>query len=298
VRSVATLAGLISAIAAGLFGAAAVVAPVAAVAVAPPAAGGGPPGRPPGAVVDADNGWAGRGAAENRGVANPRGTGKAGPAAIGPPAGYPINGIDVSSHDHSDGRTVNWAGQRAAGDEFAYVKATEGTGYVNPYFAQQYNGSYGAGLVRGAYHFALPDRSSGTTQADYFVSHGGGWSSDGKTLPPLLDIEYNPYGSTCYGLSSSSMVSWISAFRSRVRARTGRYPALYTTTNWWSQCTGNTSAFGSSPLFLARYSSSPGTLPAGWGTYTFWQYSDSGSLPGDQDLFHGSLSALQSFARG
>ena len=206
-----------------------------------------------------------------------------------------VRGMDVSGWQGS----VDWARARARGARFAYVKATESTGYTNPSFRQQYNGSYAAGLIRGAYHFALPDRSSGTTQADFFVSHGGGWSADGRTLPPLLDVEYNPYGSTCYGLTPTQMVSWIRSFSSRVKVRTGRYPAIYTTTNWWAQCTGNSSSFAStSPLFLARYASAPGTLPSGWARHTFWQYADSGVLPGDQDVFNGSMTRLRVLARG
>jgi len=206
-----------------------------------------------------------------------------------------VQGMDVSRWQGN----VDWTRARANGARFAYVKATEGTSYTSPYFKQQYNGSYDVGMIRGAYHFALPDRSSGTAQADWFVSHGGGWSADGKTLPPLLDIEYNPYGSTCYGLSQSQMVSWIRAFSSRVKARTGRYPAIYTTTNWWTSCTGNNSSFGSTnPLFIARYAYTVGTLPAGWTRYTFWQYADSGIFPGDQDTFNGGMTKLRTFARG
>src|SRR5262245_56335257 len=67
-------------------------------------------------------------------------------AAASLPSGYSINGIDVSSHDHANGNTVNWANQRAAGDEFAFVKATEGTSYVNPYFDQDYHGAKDNGL--------------------------------------------------------------------------------------------------------------------------------------------------------
>jgi len=48
---------------------------------------------------------------------------------------------------------------------------------------------------------ALPDRSSGAAQAGYFTANSGGRSPDGDTLPPMLDIEYNPYGQTCYGMS-------------------------------------------------------------------------------------------------
>ncbi|AUY53271.1 lysozyme [Streptomyces sp. CB01881] len=204
-------------------------------------------------------------------------------------------GLDVASYQGN----VNWASVAGNGARFAYVKATEGTGYTNPYFAQQYNGSYNAGLIRGAYHFALPDRSSGATQATYFVNHGGGWSRDGKTLPPALDIEYNPYGATCFGLSQSAMVSWIRSFSDTVHSRTGRYPTIYTTTNWWSTCTGNNGGFGATnPLWIARYSSSVGTLPNGWGYQTFWQYADSGTFPGDQNLFNGAYDRLQALANG
>ncbi|KQV12391.1 MULTISPECIES: lysozyme [unclassified Kitasatospora] len=204
-------------------------------------------------------------------------------------------GMDVSGWQGN----VNWSTAAANGARFAYVKATEGTTYTNPYFTQQYNGSYNAGLIRGAYHFALPNTSTGAAQATWFVNHGGGWSADGKTLPPALDIEYNPYGATCYGLSQSAMVSWIRDFSNTVHTRTGRYPAIYTTTNWWVSCTGNNSSFGATnPLWIARYASTVGTLPAGWSYQTIWQYADSGVLPGDQNYFNGAYDRLQALAKG
>ncbi|MFF7990854.1 lysozyme [Kitasatospora xanthocidica] len=204
-------------------------------------------------------------------------------------------GLDVASYQGN----VTWSSVAANGAKFAYVKATEGTGYTNPYFAQQYNGSYNAGLIRGAYHFALPNTSSGATQANWFVNHGGGWSADGKTLPPALDIEYNPYGATCYGLSQSAMVSWIRDFSNTVHSRTGRYPTIYTTTNWWTQCTGNNGGFGTTnPLWVARYASTVGTLPNGWGYQTFWQFADSGTFPGDQNYFNGATDRLKALALG
>ncbi|AHH95630.1 lysozyme [Kutzneria viridogrisea] len=205
------------------------------------------------------------------------------------------NGLDVS---HYQGN-VDWSSVAAKGAKFAYVKATEGTTYTDPTFAHQYNGSYNAGLIRGAYHFARPNASSGAAQADYFVAHGGGWSRDGKTLPPMLDIEYAPSGDTCYGLSQASMRSWIQSFVNEVKAKTSRYATIYTTTNWWTQCTGNWSGLGSTnPLFIARYASSVGTLPAGWGFWTIWQYADKGTFPGDQDYFNGAYDRVQALANG
>ncbi|MGW8380164.1 lysozyme [Streptomyces sp. ODS28] len=206
-----------------------------------------------------------------------------------------VEGVDVSSHQGN----VNWSTLWNSGVKWAYTKATEGTGYKNPYFAQQYNGSYNVGMIRGAYHFALPNSSSGAAQANYFVDSGGGWSRDGKTLPGVLDIEYNPYGATCYGKSQSAMVSWIRDFTSTYKARTGRDAVIYTTTNWWTQCTGNSAAFGATnPLWIARYASSPGTLPAGWGYYTFWQYTSSGPTVGDHNVFNGAYDRLQALANG
>jgi GH25 family lysozyme M1 (1,4-beta-N-acetylmuramidase) len=205
-------------------------------------------------------------------------------------------GLDVSSYQGN----VNWAAAAADGAAFAYMKATEGAYYVDSaYFAQQYNGSYNAGLIRGAYHFAIPSNSTGAAQADYFVAHGGGWSADGKTLPGTLDIEYNPYGSECYGLTPSQMVSWIGSFDREYHLLTGREPTIYTNTNWWQTCTGNSAAFSQEGLAIARYgSSNPYPLPASWGTYQIWQYADSGVFPGDQDLFNGLYEQLIQFAYG
>ena len=201
-------------------------------------------------------------------------------------------GMDVSSHQGA----VNWTTAKANGARFAYVKATEGTTYRNPEFAQQYNGSFNVGMIRGAYHFALPDRSSGAAQGNFFVDHGGGWSNDGKTLPPAIDLEYNPYGASCYGKSQSAMVAWIRDIANTVKARTGRDPVFYTSTSWWSLCTGNNGSFSNNPLWIPRYGSSAvGTLPASWTFQTIWQFADSGVFPGDQNRFNGALDRLQAF---
>jgi GH25 family lysozyme M1 (1,4-beta-N-acetylmuramidase) len=90
----------------------------------------------------------------------------------------------------------------------------------------------------------------------------------------MLDIEYGPT-STCYGLSASAMVSWITSFVNQYNSLTGRYPMIYTTADWWTTCTGNSNAFKDKcPLVLARYSSTVGTIPGGWPYQTIWQNND------------------------
>ncbi|KOV69722.1 lysozyme [Streptomyces sp. MMG1121] len=221
-------------------------------------------------------------------------------AAAGPPAlaSPRTRGHDVSSHQ----KHVDWEDVQDKGARFVYIKATESTDYHNPYFGGQYDGAREAGLIRGAYHFALPDESSGAQQAKYFLDNGGDWQADGWTLPPALDIEYNPYSKKhkCYGVSKKKMVRWIRSFSDEVKRQTGRRPVIYTTAQWWKLCTGNSRAFASkNPLWIARHGTArPGPLPGGWRHWTFWQNGTRGSLPGDQNLFDGSVGRLRTFARG
>ncbi|ARF53037.1 GH25 family lysozyme [Streptomyces gilvosporeus] len=206
-----------------------------------------------------------------------------------------VRGLDVSGHNPH----IDWKATAAKGAAFAYVKATEGVSYTNSYFSQQYNGAAGAGLIRGAYHFARPDASGGRAQADYFLAHGGKWRRDGTTLPGALDIEAKSPSDTCWGLSRSAMTSWITAFVNEYHARTGRHPAIYTAAGWWATCTGNYRGFGkTAPLWIVNQSGTPTPLPAGWNTYTVWQTAAKGTFPGDQDVFNGSQKDLKTFALG
>ncbi|MBJ2120962.1 VCBS repeat-containing protein [Arthrobacter sp. MSA 4-2] len=212
------------------------------------------------------------------------------------PAG--ILGVDVSSHQGN----VDWAAAWRQGSRFAYTKATEALVYKNPYFASQYKGAEVSGMDRGAYHFAIPNVSSGAAQADYFIRNGGGWSADGKTLPPLLDVEYNPYpelGNTCYNMSPAQMVNWIRDFSNTMLSRTGRLPMIYTTADWWNRCTGYSTAFANHPLHVASYNNCcTGPLPAGWRVESLWQYTSDGPVVGDWNRWNGTAAAFDRFVRG
>ncbi|MEV5712974.1 GH25 family lysozyme [Amycolatopsis mediterranei] len=217
------------------------------------------------------------------------------------PDGLP--GLDVSHYQKS----VDWPGVAARGAKFAYMKATESTTYLDPTFATNYAGSANAGLVRGAYHFGLPDQASGAAQAEFFVANGGGWVNDGKTLPPVLDIEYNPYSTAdwagwCYNRTPAEVTAWLTDFVTTVHDRTGRWPVIYTTRGWWNHCTGgDVTVPAQSPLWISPVASDAGGppgMPAGWSAYTFYQWAKSGTFPGDQDVFAGTAADLAAFAAG
>jgi GH25 family lysozyme M1 (1,4-beta-N-acetylmuramidase) len=222
----------------------------------------------------------------------------AGAAGADTPAGYPTNGIDVS---HWEG-TIDWS--RVTGRaRFAYVKATEGVGYVSATFEQQYSGARSAGLYTGAYAFGRPDDPAGArAEADFLLDHAQ-WQRDGRTLPPMLDMEwpYKRHGGyvakyPCYGLSPQAMVAWIGAFVDEVHRRTAGPTVIYTARDWWDRCTAGSSAFSAQPLFVASYNRTGPKMPEGWSHWTIWQYSDRGRLPGDQNVVNGGEAALSTLA--
>ncbi|ONK14409.1 lysozyme [Streptomyces sp. MP131-18] len=209
-----------------------------------------------------------------------------------------VQGIDIS---HWQG-AINWGSVRNAGIQFAWMKATEGTNFKDSRFNTNYPAAHAAGVIRGAYHFARPNVSNGATQANYFASNGGAWSRDNLTLPGVLDIEHNPYGAMCYGLSTTQMRTWINDFYNTYKARTSRDIVIYTTASWWNTCTGSwTGMAAKSPLWVAHWTTGSPTIPAGFPTWTVWQYTATGRVGGvsgdvDRNKFNGSRERLLALA--
>ncbi|WP_419999799.1 GH25 family lysozyme [Streptomyces boninensis] len=210
-----------------------------------------------------------------------------------------VQGIDIS---HWQG-SINWSAVRGAGIQFAWMKATESTTYKDPTFNTNYVNAYNAGVIRGAYHFARPNLSSGAAQANYFASNGGAWSRDNLTLPGVLDIESNPSGAQCYGLSQTSMRNWILDFYNTYKSRTTRDVVIYTSPSWWNTCTGSWNGMASrSPLWVAHWTTADNpTKPGGFSAWTVWQYTSTGRVNGvsgnvDRDKFNGSRDRLLALA--
>jgi GH25 family lysozyme M1 (1,4-beta-N-acetylmuramidase) len=218
----------------------------------------------------------------------------------GRPVGYPVGGIDISSHDHRH-FPIHWHVEVAAGSQFVYIKATEGATYVNPYFATDYAAAKATRRYVGAYVYARPDLGDPVGQADHFLRHAR-FTRDARTLVPSVDLEW-PYPGAgtgpCYNLNPNQIRAWIHAFVDRIEARIHRKPMIYTNVYWWNPCTGNDPSFGGYPLAAANYTNMTPTLPAGWTTFALWQYRPGNperSSDHDRDVVNGGIAGLSALA--
>jgi lysozyme len=224
-------------------------------------------------------------------------------AAVARQAGAPVRGLDISAYQHA-GAAIDWALLAAQGIRFVAIKASEGTYYLNPYYASDARGAEAAGLRVLPYAFANPGGSGAAATAN-FATDAASAARAAARLPLVIDLENDPYkkATDCYGLGVTAMVSWIAGFTARAWTLTGEWPIIYTTRDWWRECTGSTGRFPHDPLWLAAFGGTAPTVPAPWQSWTFWQYDNGGSLPGightDLDYYQptGGLPELRTPAR-
>jgi GH25 family lysozyme M1 (1,4-beta-N-acetylmuramidase) len=198
-------------------------------------------------------------------------------------------GIDVS---HWQG-AIDWAKVRAAGKTFAFAKATEGIGWKDDAYARNKAGAMAQGIVFGAYHFARPGSNNPATEADWFVDTAG---FQHGMLIPALDLEVTG------GLGTTALTAWVKAWLQRVDQRLGVKPMIYTSPSFWRSYVGDSRWFadnGYAILWVAHWGvTSPSVPGSNWGghSWTFWQYTSDGSVPGISGRVDLNRYRFQSFA--
>lgn len=186
------------------------------------------------------------------------------------------HGIDVSHHQGD----VDWHAVKASGVTFVYAKATEGNDYLDPKFAENWEGIKAAGLVRGAYHFFHPNDSA-ETQARNFIATVKLEPGD---LPPVLDIEVSD------GVSRENIDREIQRWLEMVSEAYGIRPIIYSDLSFIEE--NLHSGFSIYPLWLAEYTDSIPSAPGDWKEWVFWQQSDQDVIEGivstvDRSVHHG-----------
>jgi lysozyme len=202
--------------------------------------------------------------------------------------GQLVECLDVS-HFQGD---IDWSAVSAASKHFVYLKATDGVGTADDHYSANYANAGSAGILRGAYHFFRHGTPGGAQQADYFLQIANPKKGD---LPPVLDLE-DPPGDQSVTDYLSEAAAWVSAVTS---ALAGQAPVIYCSPGFWQDTLGGPDQFSSNPLWIAHYTTHDPTVPSPWSRFTFWQYTNTGSVSGisanvDLDRFQGSIDDLNS----
>lgn len=199
------------------------------------------------------------------------------------PAGsVTVRGLDVS---HYQGN-IDFHQVKASGQAFVFAKCTEYN--ADDKYAQNKAGAKAAGLLFGGYHFFHPSRDA-KGQADTFLKIAKLVAGD---LLPVLDWESTD------GVPSSLDRARGRVWLDAVEKACGKTPIIYGSP-YFLQALALDDSFKRYPLWVANYGVSAPLVPAPWKTWTFWQNSDKGNIPGvpgsheDTDLFNGPLENLK-----
>lgn len=204
-----------------------------------------------------------------------------------------INGIDVSRWQGS----IDWRAVRAAGYDFAFIKATEGATWTDPNFVQNRNAAREVGIASGAYHF-FRATSKVEAQVDHFVQTVGQLHKG--ELPPVLDVE-DP--AQWKGVSRADLTALVVQWLANVEKRLGARPFVYVSPSFVSELLESSTTLGGYPLWIAHWTDNQPTVPKPWNEWTFWQYSSKGKVDGitenvvDLDRFNGDRSEFESMLR-
>ncbi len=195
---------------------------------------------------------------------------------------YPIQGIDVSHHQYA----IDWPAVRAAGIKFAYLKATQGATFHDPYFVLNWRRAAAAGVVPGAYHF-YSLCTPAPVQAAHFVAVMSPFARS-RSLPPAVDLELG--GNCAPPPPREAVLAELRTFLATVEDATGKQLVIYATRDFYEQYLHDGAI--TNPLWIRNLFGPPSAV-IGDHPWTFWQYANLGSIPGvagdvDRDAFRGS----------
>lgn len=193
-----------------------------------------------------------------------------------------VQGIDVSQWQGD----IDWRKVRAAGIDFAFIKATEGGDHFDPKFAENWEGAKRAGVARGAYHFVYWCRPA-HEQALWFMLNV---PVDPDALPPVLDVEWNAHSETCPKRAPPAQArKKIEVLLAAMEAHTGKRPIIYTDRVFHAQVLEG--RFENYDFWLRSVAAEPREIyrKRPW---TFWQFTTTGRVPGidgnvDRNVFNG-----------
>lgn len=213
----------------------------------------------------------------------------------------PLRGIDVSAYQ--GGLDIN-----AVNIDFAIMKATGGTGYVNPFCDKHYQQAKNGNKLRGVYHY-YSDGYGGDDpigEANFFVDNIQGYIGDA-----ILVLDWERGGNPFVG-----DVSKAKAWLDHVYVRTGVRPIVYMSLSlireldWSSVINAGYGLwcaayiYNNTPIYNFNMDSNKDPNPHWDGTVNdvLWQFTSTGRLDGyggnlDCNFFYGDANAWHAYAK-
>ena len=184
-----------------------------------------------------------------------------------------MNGIDISSHQSG----INLSKVPC---DFAIIKATQGTSYVNPDCDRAYQQAKKAGKCLGVYHYA--GGKDPVAEANFFLENIKGYIGEA-----ILVLDFESYQNSAY----SQGATWCKKFLDQVYNQTKVRALVYISKSVcrefdWSKIAPNHGlwvAQYASNNTVDGYNSDPWTDNKGYGAWSgpaIFQYTSSGKLSG------------------
>ena len=179
-----------------------------------------------------------------------------------------VIGADVSMHQG----TIDMRRLKEQDIAFVFIKATEGSGFQDVHFAENWANAQQAGLPCGAYHFFSFD-SPGVTQAENFIRTVGP-EMEGH-LPPAVDVEF--YGDKLENPPArADVVRELASMLDALVVTDAANTDIYTGTGFYKE-------YLQGDFDDYRYWMSSRYVPLSWeydGTWCIWQYLSRAELDG------------------
>lgn len=187
------------------------------------------------------------------------------------------NGIDVSEWQGN----IDFGEVARAGIEVVYIRASEGRGYVDPYFRENYEKAKANGLRTGFYHFLTATSvSEAKEEAEFFVSNIKGLEPDCR-----LAMDFKVFN----GLDVSAINEISRVFLETVEKLSGKECVIYSDA-YNARTVFSKELAEDYPIWVADYFVEEPESNDKWKFWVGFQYSDRGIINGidgnvDRDYF-------------
>lgn len=204
---------------------------------------------------------------------------------------YPIKGVDVSAYQGE----IDWQALSGDGISFAFIKATEGSGFTDKRFADNLAGACATDLQRRRISFFSYD-SAGVSQAENFIAAVPKYEA---MLPPVIDVEF--YGDKEKNPPDKAAVqSELHAMLNALEAHYGMKPIIYATEKSYGMYIAE--EFADYHIWIRNVITAPKLSDNR--AWTFWQYTNRARLNGyngdekyiDINVFAGADEEFEAYA--